>query len=66
MMDVNNKPVPGVATDWSLSEDGLTWTFNLRKDAKWSDGSPVTAGDFEYSLKTPINPGNWRDVYLVL
>jgi ABC-type transport system substrate-binding protein len=54
MMDVNNKPVPGVATDWSLSEDGLTWTFNLRKDAKWSDGSPVTAGDFEYSLKRQL------------
>ncbi len=56
MMDVNNKPVPGVATDWSLSEDGLTWTFNLRKDAKWSDGSPVTAGDFEYSLKRQLTP----------
>ena len=49
MLDANNKAVPGVATDWNLSDDGLTWTFNLRKDAKWSDGSPVTAGDFEYS-----------------
>jgi oligopeptide transport system substrate-binding protein len=56
MLDANNKPVPGVATDWSLSEDGLTWTFNLRKDAKWSDGSPVTAGDFEYSLKRQLDP----------
>ena len=56
MLDVNNKAVPGVATDWSLSDDGLTWTFNLRKDAKWSDGSPLTAGDFEYSLKRQLTP----------
>lgn len=32
---------PGVAETWETSEDGLTWTFHLRKDAKWSDGEPV-------------------------
>lgn len=47
---------PGVATDWTTSEDGLTYTFNLRDDAKWSDGSPVTAGDFVFSLKRIMTP----------
>jgi len=56
MLDTNNKTVPGAATDWSLSDDGLTWTFNLRKDGMWSDGSPVTAADFEYSLKRQLTP----------
>ena len=37
-----------------VKEDGKTYTFHLRKDAKWSDGSPVTAKDFEYS---------WRRTY---
>lgn len=34
-----------------VKEDGKTYTFHLRKDAKWSDGSPVTAKDFEYSQR---------------
>ncbi|WP_330378201.1 ABC transporter substrate-binding protein [Coprococcus comes] len=34
-----------------VKEDGKTYTFHLRKDAKWSDGSPVTAKDFEYSWR---------------
>lgn len=38
---------PGIAESWDVSEDGLTYTFHLREDAKWSDGSPVTAHDFE-------------------
>jgi oligopeptide transport system substrate-binding protein len=38
-----------------VSEDGLTWTFKLR-DAKWSDGEPVTANDFEYAWKRVLNP----------
>ena len=45
-IDANGKPVPGVATSWQASPDGLTWTFHLRRDAQWSDGSPVTADDF--------------------
>src|SRR3954463_12461182 len=35
-------PVPGVAESWDTSADGLTWTFHLRRDAKWSNGDPVT------------------------
>ncbi len=38
--------VPGVAESWQLSDDGKTYTFRLRADAKWSNGDPVTAGDF--------------------
>ena len=47
---------PELATDWQTSEDGLTWTFNMRKDAVWSDGKPVTAHDVEYSVKRAIMP----------
>jgi oligopeptide transport system substrate-binding protein len=38
--------VPGVAARWEVAPDGLTWTFHLRPEAKWSDGKPVTAEDF--------------------
>lgn len=48
-LDENDVAVPGVAKDWSVSDDGLVYTFNLRDDAKWSDGEPVTANDFKYS-----------------
>jgi oligopeptide transport system substrate-binding protein len=48
-------PVPGMATSWETSADGLTWTFHLR-DAKWSDGVPVTADDFVYAYQRILNP----------
>lgn len=47
---------PGIAEKWDISDDGLTYTFHLRKNAKWSDGKPVTAGDYEYSWKRLVNP----------
>ena len=47
---------PGVAERWDISPDYKTYTFYLRPDAKWSDGSPLTAHDFEYSFKRLINP----------
>jgi oligopeptide transport system substrate-binding protein len=37
---------PGVASKWEVAADGVTWTFHLRPEAKWSDGKPVTAEDF--------------------
>ena len=55
-LDETGKVVPGVAKDWKISPDGLTYTFNLRDDAKWSDGSAVTAKDFEYSWKRTLDP----------
>lgn len=47
---------PGVAESWDVSKDGKTYTFHLRKDAKWSDGSNVTAKDFEYSWRRICDP----------
>nr|EHL6944282.1 oligopeptide ABC transporter substrate-binding protein OppA [Citrobacter freundii]EHL6954153.1 oligopeptide ABC transporter substrate-binding protein OppA [Citrobacter freundii] len=53
--DVDGKPSPGVAEKWE-NKDFKVWTFHLRKDAKWSDGTPVTAQDFVYSLQRLANP----------
>ncbi len=49
------KPVPGAAESWTISDDGLTYTFKLR-DHKWSDGTPVTAEDFVYSWRRLLDP----------
>ena len=54
--DAAGRIVPGAAESWSVSEDGLTWTFRLREDARWSDGVPVTAADFVYSLRRLLDP----------
>jgi peptide/nickel transport system substrate-binding protein len=53
-LDPNFKVVPWLAQSWEISKDGLTYTFHLRKNAKWSDGTPLTADDqvFEYELTT--------------
>ena len=42
-------PVPSLATDWETSEDGLTWTFDIRAGVKWQDGEPLTAADIAYT-----------------
>ncbi|OAA90225.1 peptide ABC transporter substrate-binding protein [Clostridium ljungdahlii] len=55
-LDKNEKPIPGVAEKWEVSSDGLTYTFHLRKNAKWSDGKGVTAKDFEYAWKRAVDP----------
>lgn len=49
-------PVPGAAERWSMSDDGLVYTFELRREARWSDGSPVTAGDFLYAWRRILEP----------
>ncbi|MCR5219364.1 peptide ABC transporter substrate-binding protein [Treponema sp.] len=54
--DRNNNIVAGLAESWEQSEDGLTWTFHLRPNLKWSDGSPLTAEDFVYSWKRVADP----------
>lgn len=43
-------PVPALATEWSTSEDGLEWTFEIREGVTWSDGEPLTADDVAYTL----------------
>ncbi len=48
--------IPGVAESWSVSDDGRVYTFKLRGDAKWSNGDPVVAGDFVYSLRRIMMP----------
>jgi oligopeptide transport system substrate-binding protein len=53
--DAAGNPVPGVATSWETSPDGLVWTFHLR-DARWSDGEPVTADDFVFALRRLLDP----------
>ena len=49
------KPIPGIATHWETSADGLVWTFYLR-EAQWSDGKPVTADDFVFSWRRILDP----------
>lgn len=53
--------VEGVAKSWETSNDGLVWTFNIRDDAKWSDGKAVTANDFVYSWKRTVNKDTAAD-----
>ncbi|PWK13468.1 peptide ABC transporter substrate-binding protein [Tumebacillus permanentifrigoris] len=55
-VDKDGKAQPGVAKEWEISQDGLTYTFHLRDNAKWSDGSNVTAQDFEYAWKRTLDP----------
>ncbi|MFZ5633886.1 MAG: peptide ABC transporter substrate-binding protein [Bacillota bacterium] len=51
----NNEIKPGIAKEWSISPDGLVYTFKLR-EAKWSNGDPVTARDFVYSWLRALDP----------
>lgn len=53
----NGNVVPGVAYRW-INEDNTTFTFYLRKDAQWSNGDPVTAQDFVYSLRRVVDPAS--------
>lgn len=49
------EPIPGIATSWSVTPDGLVWTFKLR-DMTWSDGVPLTADDVVFSLRRLEDP----------
>lgn len=54
--DAHADPVPGAAESWTVSDDGLVWTFKMRDGAVWSDGVPVTADDFVFSLRRQLDP----------
>jgi peptide/nickel transport system substrate-binding protein len=49
--------IPDLAESWSISDDNLTWTFNLRPGVTWHDGSAFTADDVIFSIETCLNPG---------
>jgi len=49
-------PVPGMADRWEVSEDGLTYHFHIRDNAKWSDGKPITAEDYRWSWMRALDP----------
>lgn len=55
-LNADLEPVPALAESWETSEDGTTVTFTLREDGQWTNGDPVTAGDFEYSWKRTVSP----------
>lgn len=61
--------VPGVAEKWEISDDGMTYTFHLRANAKWSNGDPVTAEDFVYSFRriaTPETAADYAPIYYLI
>ncbi|OPD58799.1 peptide ABC transporter substrate-binding protein [Bacillus thuringiensis serovar pingluonsis] len=55
-LDKENKPIPAAAESSTKSEDGKKYTFKLRKDAKWSNGDPVTAKDFVFAWQRLLDP----------
>jgi oligopeptide transport system substrate-binding protein len=54
--DSNGRAVAVAARSWTVSPDGLTYTFHLRPGMQWSDGHPVTAADYEYAWKRVLDP----------
>jgi len=52
----NGDLMPGAAESWTLSEDGRVYTFNMRSDGRWSNGDPVTAHDWVFSLRRGVDP----------
>ncbi|WP_141903430.1 peptide ABC transporter substrate-binding protein [Lysinibacillus sp. Y5S-8] len=64
-LDADARPVAAAAESWEVSDDLKTYTFKLR-DAKWSNGDPVVAGDFEYAWKWALNPDNLSEYASIL
>lgn len=60
-LDEKNVPVSDLAENWDVSSDGLEYTFHIRKDAKWSDGTALTANDFVYAWNRLIDPETASD-----
>jgi len=54
--DQSNRPIPGMAKNWEISSDGKIYTFHLRDNLKFSDGSPITADDFVFSWRRLVDP----------
>lgn len=56
--DAKGNLIPGVASDWQISPDGKTYTFTLKEDARWSDGTQVSADDFIYAWRHLLDPSS--------
>ena len=59
--DANAEAIPGQAESYTISDDGLVYTFTLRDGIQWSDGTPVTAGDFVFAFQRLFNPATASD-----
>ncbi|MFU8821758.1 MAG: peptide ABC transporter substrate-binding protein [Gammaproteobacteria bacterium] len=57
---------PGAARAWEISDDGLVYTFHMRENARWSNGDPVTAHDFEYGLRRSVDPKTLSNYSIML
>ncbi len=55
-LDENGQAIPDLAESYEVSDDGLVYTFKIRDDAYWSNGDPVTAGDFVYGWSRVVDP----------
>ena len=55
--DENYNAVPDLAKEWSVSDDGLTWTFKLQEGVKWHDGQPFTSKDVKFTYDLMLNTG---------
>ena len=64
--DASGSIVPGCAESWDISEDGTVYTFHLRDGLKWSDGTPLTAGDFVYSIQRVLTPATTAQYYSMM
>lgn len=64
--DPSGSIVPGCAESWDISEDGTVYTFHLRDGLKWSDGTPLTANDFVYSIQRVLTPSTTAQYYSMI
>lgn len=70
MTSASGEVVPGAADLWTVTDDGLVWTFHLNPKGRWSDGSPVTAEDFVFGMRRALDPATRaadpRDLYAIV